>query len=100
MPNHNGLIIGIRPSADPTIASTSAAIPAASRAVSARPLTISPMLTLAATMTRPARAAVAPAIATLNSAQSSRPSIMVGMLSRPRLSVRRARTTSASPLRI
>ena len=85
MPNHAGEISGTSPSPDPTIASTSAAIPAARRAVSDRALTISEMFTLEATMTRPASAAVAPTMATLKSDQCSRPSIMVGMLSRVRL---------------
>ena len=47
----------------------------ASRAEAAGAAMITVMLTLAATMTRPARAAVAPSIATLNSCQVSRASM-------------------------
>src|SRR3546814_3679359 len=62
---------GTSPRAEPESAKTRPAIPAARRAVSEDSFTMSAMFTLAATITRPARAAVAPTSATLNSDQPS-----------------------------
>ena len=53
-------------------------MPDARRAVSDGAFTMSPMFTLAATITRPARAAAAPSIATWNSCQLSRASMLGG----------------------
>ncbi len=78
------------------MATTSVAIEAAAtRAVRATVVMISPMFTDIATMSRPARAAVAPTIATLKSVQPSSASGMAALYSRAR-----AARTGGVPARV